>query len=657
MLGYMKINRYLRSALEREIKYTLAPPYSQTPLAYSPTPRIKWTLNTDIAALESKISVAEGNLSALVLKGGKKPTPGAKGQQSKARNALQKTKDLLANKKSELYSIQVEQSQTIGEKRGPSQEEDRDPKKGRRDDNMDEDDLSDLSSIGGGTLAGDIEENQEGRNVTSMDGGSVVGGHVGGAIVKEGLDVKGGSSAKMERDPGGRPGLAKAGSEEERVAAVTEEFGSEKSSAHLEQDVVMQDDVRDGNTGAVEGINANDKGERKGPPTMDIDQVTIASDVVKAREVAVGSVKGDVGVDMTKLLSMDDLPGGTALDVEISEMKTGKRDEKKGMGQEENLSGDEVVEVEETAAPGKGKEKSKSKKGKEKSETASKKERKKTIGADDESEGSGDEQEKPSAKTNEKLYEDLSEDEKENLPAKARKEFRLFLKKGTPVGSGLRRMIRENQWLLPESATISRELALHILGSTHANTQCLFHRETKAEGKKGGFTKGIVLTGTPGPRLVKSKNMPRPKAPAEGLLHCGCEEDKALLDFIFWKTWKATYTSSYKKSYTEGLATQRLEPRSRMFMVHAVEEYSGLKLDDFYTGPGNAEDDDEAEFPNFFGPEHQRKMVRSSLIVLMERLQVYNSILGGLEPFGAAMGPQDNEQAKEAFIDPTLADQ
>ncbi|KAF8058231.1 hypothetical protein FPV67DRAFT_1387863, partial [Lyophyllum atratum] len=145
-----------------------------------------------------------------------------------------------------------------------------------------------------------------------------------------------------------------------------------------------------------------------------------------------------------------------------------------------------------------------------------------------------------------------------------RKEFRLFLKKGTPVGSGLRRMIWENQWLLPESATISRELALHILGSTHANTQC------------------IVLTGTPGPRLVKSKNMPRPKAPAEGLLHCGCEEDKALLDFIFWKTWKATYTSSYKKSYTEGLATQRLEPRSRMFMVHAVEEYSGLKLDDFY---------------------------------------------------------------------------
>ncbi|KAF8068577.1 hypothetical protein FPV67DRAFT_1366079, partial [Lyophyllum atratum] len=163
--------------------------------------------------------------------------------------------------------------------------------------------------------------------------------------------------------------------------------------------------------------------------------------------------------------------------------------------------------------------------------------------------------------------------------------FRAFLDNGDEVPAGIKRKIRENQELLPEAATISRALALHILTSTHGNIQCLYHGKAKVEGKLGGYIDGFLISGTPGRRRVKSKKNPNPGNPESGHIHCGCEEEKALLDFILWKTLQVSYKPvGNKKMPREGMGSQLFEPRGRMFVIEALQKYAAWSLDFLYTG-------------------------------------------------------------------------
>ncbi|KAF8068011.1 hypothetical protein FPV67DRAFT_1359797, partial [Lyophyllum atratum] len=139
----------------------------------------------------------------------------------------------------------------------------------------------------------------------------------------------------------------------------------------------------------------------------------------------------------------------------------------------------------------------------------------------------------------------------------------------------IRKMIRENQHLLPEAATISRNLALHILTSSRDNIQCLYHSKSKyfANSGPGPF----AISGTPGPKRTR----PNEKA-EEGFLNCGCPVDAALLDFLIWKVWKVSLSAPGKPTLFEGMGSQVLEPRTRLFIKQALVDYAGLQLDDLY---------------------------------------------------------------------------
>ncbi|KAG5633920.1 hypothetical protein H0H81_004416 [Sphagnurus paluster] len=81
---------------------------------------------------------------------------------------------------------------------------------------------------------------------------------------------------------------------------------------------------------------------------------------------------------------------------------------------------------------------------------------------------------------------------------------------------GLRKMIRELRGVAPNAATTTRELALHILTSSHLNTKCLHH----------GFDRRAK------PSSTVIGNQSDPATPAAGLLNCGCNEEDALWDFF-----------------------------------------------------------------------------------------------------------------------------
>ncbi|KAF8068967.1 hypothetical protein FPV67DRAFT_1669011 [Lyophyllum atratum] len=264
---------------------------------------------------------------------------------------------------------------------------------------------------------------------------------------------------------------------------------------------------------------------------------------------------------------------------------------------------------------------------------------------DDEDDEDDDEEDPPSKVGRRKdvlnSYEKLSEEAQGKKIGRARKEFRRFLQdERKAVSPGIRKMIRENQHLLPEAATISRSLALHILTSNRDNIQCLYHSKSKyfANSGQGPF----AISGTPGPK----RTGPNEKA-AEGFLNCGCPVDAALLDFLIWKVWRVTLRAPGKPTLFEGMGSQILEPRTRLFIKQGLLDYAGLQLDDFYTGPGGALLEKDPEFPKFGGPEHQLHLTETSLNVLMQRahhLRVGLGLLNQVVP-----GVPDSQ------IDPNLA--
>jgi len=62
-------------------------------------------------------------------------------------------------------------------------------------------------------------------------------------------------------------------------------------------------------------------------------------------------------------------------------------------------------------------------------------------------------------------------------------------------------------------------------------------------------------------------------------LTCGCPTDVALLDLYLWKTW----TVSNNTGQSEGLRSQRIDPRTRLFIAEAYRTHAGLTVDDLYT--------------------------------------------------------------------------
>jgi hypothetical protein len=180
----------------------------------------------------------------------------------------------------------------------------------------------------------------------------------------------------------------------------------------------------------------------------------------------------------------------------------------------------------------------------------------------------------------------------------------------------IRRAAREIQDFLPETATTSREVALHVLTSSQDGLSCLYHywcdRDFKAREKGLDSTGELSLTGVTG---VFRKSGDKGPATA-GHLRCGCETEASLMYFIWWKTW----TLRGPDGMVEAMAPNQLNPRARGVVVQAMEKVTGINASNMYPN-------EEADY-NYEGLVHKRALLRIQLKHVLEGLKKANRGLG-----------------------------
>ncbi|KAJ7206834.1 hypothetical protein GGX14DRAFT_366870, partial [Mycena pura] len=144
------------------------------------------------------------------------------------------------------------------------------------------------------------------------------------------------------------------------------------------------------------------------------------------------------------------------------------------------------------------------------------------------------------------------------------------------IPSRLRRLMRLVAEVVPRCATTSRKLALHILTTQQNKTQCRFHdikRNTKAakEVDKPGDIVGVAFS--------------KSKLPIVGILDCGCDENAALWELFWFKTWSITSLNPGIQTFDRmrNDAGDVLNARQRGFFSQAYTLGSMLNIDDVYT--------------------------------------------------------------------------
>jgi hypothetical protein len=87
------------------------------------------------------------------------------------------------------------------------------------------------------------------------------------------------------------------------------------------------------------------------------------------------------------------------------------------------------------------------------------------------------------------------------------------------------------------------------------------------------------VTGVAYFRNIAERGQP-PATMPPGILHCGCSEDDALLDFWWFKSGEITSPFS---GVTEGWLSEVAEPRPRAFMAKLFLETTALTINDLYS--------------------------------------------------------------------------
>jgi hypothetical protein len=109
---------------------------------------------------------------------------------------------------------------------------------------------------------------------------------------------------------------------------------------------------------------------------------------------------------------------------------------------------------------------------------------------------------------------------------------------------------------------------------------CLYHCNVD---KTGGSIDGnpnaeYKIAGIPNARIVNKTKDDGVRRP-DGFLHCGCDEDVALMDFYLWKSWEAT-----SAGISEGQRDKFMDPRTRFFVIsQAYWNDARLDVDDMYS--------------------------------------------------------------------------
>ncbi|KAG6906863.1 hypothetical protein DXG01_011651 [Tephrocybe rancida] len=213
-----------------------------------------------------------------------------------------------------------------------------------------------------------------------------------------------------------------------------------------------------------------------------------------------------------------------------------------------------------------------------------------------------------------------------------------FLRIGTKLPAVHRRLLREVPKLMPECLVISKELSLHILGTTKGNFQCIWHHF----GCCGDPTETTILPKpmVPGARLVVNSQMEKvptrvkgrktfkkvlvePADPEEGLLHCRCPIDDALFDFIIFKMQHV-----FDPTTTE-FTSPKMTPSVRTLLRHMLRSVADLSLDDFYLRPEYFKDHipSTTPFPRYFSYEYQLEIAQKAMKGLLAWIRFLNHVL------------------------------
>jgi hypothetical protein len=109
----------------------------------------------------------------------------------------------------------------------------------------------------------------------------------------------------------------------------------------------------------------------------------------------------------------------------------------------------------------------------------------------------------------------------------------------------------------------------------------LHHSHVTKSSKVKKVYEGSLLTGQEAPRSLNNKESAANKEgfrpPEPDMLHCGCPESYAVMEFVLWKIFCVT-----RNGVTEGWGNMVLDPRQRMFLMETIAWFTGITVDDFF---------------------------------------------------------------------------
>lgn len=118
-----------------------------------------------------------------------------------------------------------------------------------------------------------------------------------------------------------------------------------------------------------------------------------------------------------------------------------------------------------------------------------------------------------------------------------------------------------------------------MLMSRKGNLMCLFHQGPRRKDTATDHDTPERITGVPFNREVNTKKGEALKELEKGALNCGCKEDDALWELIFWKS---TVLDASGKRQEPLDVNDILTPRQRLGMIKWMKTMSFLKLDDLW---------------------------------------------------------------------------
>lgn len=144
---------------------------------------------------------------------------------------------------------------------------------------------------------------------------------------------------------------------------------------------------------------------------------------------------------------------------------------------------------------------------------------------------------------------------------------------GLNLRDATRKAFRTITGYMDDVVSFHIQVCLHMLTSNRGLTQCLHHHRTR---------RGLPNDHEPAEKTRVAgvpylRTTDRDADIVEGYLHCGCSEQSALLELVWFKTGKIT-------SPTTGLSDRgtRMDPRVRAFVVAEWHMRTFLRVEDLF---------------------------------------------------------------------------